>query len=99
MGTWVGAVLAFYYSSNALRAGSATTLNAVRATTAQITPETAVTSIMILFKNIQPRVNAADTAAAKLLKVKDLYAQIQSSGHSRVPIFTGQVCALRRSRT
>jgi hypothetical protein len=46
---------------------------------------------MILFKNIQPRVDAADTAAAKLLKVKDLYAQIQSSGHSRVPIFTGQV--------
>lgn len=90
VGTWVGAVLAFYYSSNALRAGSTTTLNAVRAVTTPINPETPVADVMIALKDIQPRAEVADNAAAKQLKLSDLYTQMQTTKRGRVPVLAQQ---------
>lgn len=87
LGTWVGAVLAFYFSRDNLQAGSQTTIDAVRSlqTGASTGP---VTDFMTPLARIKPLRQVADEAAAKALSLADLYASIHTSGNSRVPVLT-----------
>jgi hypothetical protein len=92
LGTWVGAVLAYYFSKDNLQAASQTTLQAVRAVGGGAATEGAtVKDVMIPLNRIRPRVDVADDAAAKAQVLRHLYDTMVSSGMSRVPIFSDDV--------
>jgi CBS domain-containing protein len=93
LGTWVGAVLAFYFSRDNLQAGSDTTLSAVRAA-GGLDVETLVSAVMIPINRIRPREDVADEAAAKALTLASLHQKMRSSGQGRVPVLDLQQRAL-----
>lgn len=64
LGTWVGAVLAFYFSQDNLQAASTTTLNAVR-TGKGLPSDTFVTDVMTPAAQINPLSMVADDNAPK----------------------------------
>jgi hypothetical protein len=88
LGTWVGTVLAFYFSRENLVTASETTIAAIRAG-GGMTEEEQVTTAMTPFNRIA-REEVADDAAAQALLLKNLYAKMQASGLSRVPIFANR---------
>lgn len=96
VGTWIGAVLAFYFSRDNQQAGSDTTLDTIDSVRAAIgaDAQTEVTSVMTPISRIQPREDVADLDAAKSIKLRSLDDAMRSSGHSRVPIFSDQVALL-----
>jgi len=93
IGTWVGAVLAFYFSRDNLQAASETTLRAVRAA-GGLTAETLVKDVMMRVDQIQPKKMVADDAVAKQLTLKELYDAMQIAKRSRIPILTDRQAAL-----
>lgn len=87
MGTWVGAVLAYYFSRDNLQAGSETAINAISAgRTAPLDDDTQVTSVMTPLNRIKPREEVADEAAAGALTLASLNAKLTASGMSRIPV-------------
>src|SRR4051794_579096 len=76
IGTWVGAILAFYFASHNLQAASRATLDAVQAMQTPVTADTSVTKIMTPVYQIQPREQVADKAAAGALVLRDMYAKM-----------------------
>jgi len=86
VGTWVGAVLAFYFSSANLRTGSDTTLAAVRAA-GGLSPASLVTEVWTPLRAMLTT-PVADEAAADKLVLKVLYDDMQSFEKSRMPILT-----------
>lgn len=88
--TWVGAVLAFYFSKDNLQAATQTTLDAV-ASARGITAETPVMDAMIPINRIRPQRDVRNERAAKALKLSGLYESMQTSGMSRVPVFVDGV--------
>jgi len=93
LGTWVGAVLAFYFTRDNLQAGSETALRAVRAV-GGASPESLVTDIMIPVNRIKPVETVANDAAAKQLTLSKIYTAMQASGQSRVPVLLDNQSAL-----
>jgi len=89
-GTWVGAVLAYYFSKDNLQAASQTTLEAVSAVTGTAA-RTPVKDVMIPLSRIRPREDVANDAAAQALILRTLYEMMKSSGMSRVPVFKADV--------
>lgn len=87
LGTWVGAVLAYYFSRDNLQAGSQTTIDAVKSL-GRSGSTGPVTDYMTPLARIQPLRQVADEAAANALPLADLYAVMQGSGNSRVPVLT-----------
>lgn len=87
IGTWVGAVLAFYFSRDNLQAASATTLDAIRAA-GGLTSETLVSAAMIPVNRINPVRTVADDPGARGLLLSDIYTSMKTSGQARVPILT-----------
>jgi hypothetical protein len=85
LGTWVGAVIAYYFSSANLRAGSETALAAVSAA-GGLTPETPVTQVMTPLSRIHPVQRVDDDTAARALKLTELYGTMKDAGRGRVPI-------------
>jgi hypothetical protein len=94
LGTWVGAVLAFYFSRENLQAASETTLNAVRAGGASVDSETLVAAAMTPVHRIRPKIEVADDAAAQAQPLASIYGLMKASGQSRVPILTNDTKAL-----
>jgi hypothetical protein len=90
LGTWVGTILAFYFARDNLQAATESTLRL----TSGLAPTTPVTAVMIGVNQINPKVTAADDAAAKALKLKDLYKSMQDAGQSRIPILDSSGAAL-----
>jgi hypothetical protein len=93
IGTWVGAVLAFYFSRDNLQAGSETALSAVRAA-GGLDSETLVAAVMTTVGRIRPRREVADEAEALALALSELYNLMKSAGQSRVPILAHTQVAL-----
>jgi CBS domain-containing protein len=93
LGTWVGAVLAFYFSRENLQAASETTLEAVRAF-GGVDSETLVAAVMTPVNKINPRHEVTDDAAARGLPLVDIYSRMRSTGQSRVPVLTEKQGAL-----
>ncbi|WP_426594996.1 hypothetical protein ACPPVS_05345 [Cellulomonas sp. McL0617] len=93
IGTWVGAVLAFYFSRDNLQAAAETTLTAIRAGQG-LTDETRVAKVMIRVDQIRPQQSVADVTAAQALELKGLFDGMKSAGMSRVPIFSADKKAL-----
>jgi len=85
IGTWVGTVIAFYFSRDNLIAASQTTLAAIRAA-GGLSEDDQVTTAMTPYNSIL-RKDVKDADEAKALKLSDLYDLIEQSGLSRVPIF------------
>jgi hypothetical protein len=95
IGTWVGAVLAFYFSRDNQQAASDTTLDAIDTIRATgVDGEATVASVMTSLNRIQPREDVSSPDAAKSIKLRSLYEAMRSSGRSRVPIFVDQVALL-----
>jgi hypothetical protein len=93
IGTWVGAVLAFYFSRDNLQAASETTLSAMRAV-GVLTVETLVRDAMIRVDQIQPKRVVIDDAEAKQVPLKELYDAMLAAKRSRIPILTTSQVAL-----
>lgn len=93
IGTWVGAVLAFYFSRDNLQAASETTLRAVREA-GGLTAETLVKDAMTRVDQIQPKIVVADDAEAQQVKLKELYDAMQTAKRGRIPILTDKQVAL-----
>lgn len=86
-GTWVGSVLAYYFTSQNLRAGSETALAAVTALDRQ-SANTPVQKVMTPPTRIFPRKNVPNDDAAKALVLGELHQAMDNAGRSRVPILT-----------
>lgn len=93
LGTWVGAVLAFYFSRDNLQAASATTLDAVRAA-GGLTADTMASTLMIRLSDIAPLAVVADETAGRQLRLLDLADQMRAAGQSRMPVLTSSNTAL-----
>lgn len=86
VGTWVGAVLAYYFSAANLRTGSETTLRAVKAA-GGLSPESPVTEVWTPVRAMLTT-PVADRAAAERLVLRVLYQDMQTFGKGRMPILT-----------
>jgi len=86
IGTWVGSVLAYYFTSQNLKAGSDTALAAVTAA-GGISPETPVWKVMTSFGNIKPIKTVADDNAARDVQLAGLYGEL-TNDRARIPIVT-----------
>lgn len=85
LGTWVGSVLAYYFSSQNLRAGSETALAAVTAM-GGLSPETPVQKVMISLDHIRPVQLVESDDKAKELVLGVLYRSMTDAHQSRLPI-------------
>jgi hypothetical protein len=94
IGTWVGAVLAYYFSRENLQAGSDSALNAVRVGTGSVASETMVTAVMIPRAKISPVLEVANDDEARARTLRDIYSLMTSSQQGRVPVFTNAGTAL-----
>ena len=94
LGTWVGAVLAYYFSRENLQAGSDSALSAVRLGTGGPSADAVVTSVMIPTSSIKPILDVADDAAARTARLRDLYTTMTDAKQSRLPILTTATTAL-----
>ena len=87
LGTWVGAVLAYYFSRENLQAGSQTTIDAVKSLGGGGSTGP-VTEHMTALARINPLRTVADEAEARTIRLSDLYSAMRGSGNSRVPVLT-----------
>ena len=97
LGTWVGAVLAFYFARENLQAATESQRAATESTISlvgRLAPTTPVTSIMIPIGRIDPKEIAADEAAARTLPLVALYRRMRETRRSRVPIFDANDVAM-----
>lgn len=86
VGTWVGTVLAFYFSRDNFEA-AATQTRATYAQVAGLTASTPVIEAMLPASQIAAPAPVADDTAAKALALKDLMAFLSQRNVSRAPIF------------
>lgn len=89
IGTWVGTVLAFYFTSDNLKAAAAAQQSVTESTLSLVrglSPATPVTAIMIQVAGISPKEVVADDAAAQALKLDALYKSMKDAGRARVPV-------------
>lgn len=94
LGTWVGAVLAFYFSRDNLQAGSQTTLAAVQTAQAHLSSNTAAADAMIPYESIRPRQDTDDLPSALALPLSNLAAEMGAAGNARIPVFDRNRVAL-----
>lgn len=93
LGTWVGGVLAFYFSRDNLQTGSDTAFQAIREARGTAA-ETPVSQVMIRMERITLKEEVDTDAEALSRSLKDLYAKMRSAKLSRVPVFTRSGVAL-----
>lgn len=93
VGTWVGAVLAYYFQKENFLVAAETTKSALETVKQQVSAVdggTQVTGVMTPVNRIAPRQDVATDADARKLTLASLYQQMKSSGFSRVPIFASK---------
>ena len=90
-GTWVGTVLAFYFTRDSLEAATESTLSTLRAS-GTFDDGTPVTSVMIPVSKIAAMRVAAGGVADDIL-LHDVFQKMEDSGFLRIPILgdSGQV--------
>jgi hypothetical protein len=93
LGTWVGTVLAYYYSRENLEAATASTINTLQAA-GGLAATTPVTAVMIRADAIKPRKDVTAKADAEQIPLKDFRDLMQAEKQSRVPIFDASGAAL-----
>lgn len=97
VGTWVGTVLAFYFTSDNLKAAADAQRSTTESTVSllnRLRPQTPVTAIMLPVAQIDPKRQVADDAEAQTLVLDELYTAMQTAHQSRLPIFDANTVAL-----
>ena len=97
IGTWVGTVLAFYFTSDNLRVATESQRVATESTlslVSRLAPSTPVTKIMIPVAQIDPKLPVADDAEAHTKTLDELYTLMRDKDQSRLPIFDASTVAL-----
>lgn len=93
VGTWVGAVLAYYFGGSNLTAGHKAALDGFTAAQAGTVNVTTTASDLMLSREDMPAISVADPSAADNLTLSDLAASVNASPAQRMPILVAETPA------